>query len=77
MAIWLNGIFKDNMVFQWGAELRVFGRSDKPCTVRCALFKEDESILLTIFVLPGCQGKTAVSLSAQIRLMNPADLMNS
>ena len=46
MAIWLNGIFKDNMVFQWGAELRIFGRSDKPCTVRCALFKEDESILV-------------------------------
>ena len=41
MAICLNGIFKDNMVFQWGAELRVFGNSDKACTVRCELFKEE------------------------------------
>ena len=41
MAIRLNGIFKDNMVFQWGAELRVFGNSDKPCTIRCELFKEE------------------------------------
>lgn len=46
MAIRLNGIFKDNMVFQWGAELRVFGSSDEPCTVRCALFKDEETILV-------------------------------
>ena len=46
MAITLNGIFKDNMVFQWGAELRVFGNSDIPCTVRCALFKDEETILV-------------------------------
>jgi sialate O-acetylesterase len=45
MAIRLNGIFKDNMVFQWGAELRVFGSSDKKCTVRCELFSGEESII--------------------------------
>ena len=45
MAIRLNGIFKDNMVFQWGAELRVFGNSDTKCTVRCELFKEEESVV--------------------------------
>ena len=45
MAIRLNGIFKDNMVFQWGAELRVFGSSDTKCTVRCELFKEEESVV--------------------------------
>ena len=42
MAIRLNGIFKDNMVFQWGAELRIFGSSDTKCTVRCELFKDEE-----------------------------------
>ena len=49
MAIRLNGIFKDNMVFQWGAELRVFGNSDKACTIRCELFKEefDEPVLMS------------------------------
>ncbi|MCR4687968.1 MAG: sialate O-acetylesterase [Saccharofermentans sp.] len=35
MAIKLNGIFKDGMVFQWGAELRVFGTANHACTVRC------------------------------------------
>ena len=45
MAIRLNGIFKDNMVFQWGAELRVFGTSDNPCTIRCEIFKEGESVV--------------------------------
>ncbi len=46
MALRLNGIFKDNMVFQWGAELRVFGCSDTPCTVRCAVFKGEETIMV-------------------------------
>ena len=46
MALRLNGIFKDNMVFQWGAELRIFGSSDEPCTVRCALFKDEETIMV-------------------------------
>lgn len=45
MAIRLNGIFKDNMVFQWGAELRIFGSSDTKCTVRCELFKDEESVV--------------------------------
>ena len=45
MAISLNGIFKDNMVFQWGAELRVFGSSDTKCTVRCELFKDEELVV--------------------------------
>ena len=44
MAIKLNGIFKDKMVFQWGAELRVFGFSDQNCVVRCALCKNGEEI---------------------------------
>jgi len=30
MDIRLNGIFKDNMVFQWGAELRIFGAAVLP-----------------------------------------------
>ena len=45
MAIRLNGIFKDNMVFQWGAEFRVFGNSDRACTVRCEIFREDEVVV--------------------------------
>ena len=39
MAIKLNGIFKDKMVFQWGAELRVFGFCDKTCVIRASLVK--------------------------------------
>ena len=44
MAITLNGIFKDKMVFQWGAELRVFGFSDRTCVIRCSLIKDGEQI---------------------------------
>ena len=44
MAITLNGIFKDKMVFQWGAELRVFGYSDKTCVIRASLFKNGEEV---------------------------------
>ena len=33
------------MVFQWGAELRVFGYSDKSCTVKCELIKDGKVIL--------------------------------
>lgn len=45
MAIRLNGIFKDNMVFQWGAELRVFGYCDRICTIRCELILNDAVVL--------------------------------
>ena len=44
MAISLNGIFKDKMVFQWGAELRVFGYSDKTCVIRSVLIKDGEQV---------------------------------
>ena len=44
MAIKLNGIFRDKMVFQWGAELRVFGYSDKTCIIRCTLCKDGEMV---------------------------------
>ena len=44
MAIKLNGIFKDKMVFQWGVEIRIFGYSDKTCVIRSALFKDGEEI---------------------------------
>ena len=44
MAIILNGIFKDKMVFQWGAELRVFGCCDSNSVIRAALFKDGEEI---------------------------------
>ena len=44
MAIKLNGIFRDKMVFQWGAELRVFGYSDKTCVIKCTLCKDGEEI---------------------------------
>ncbi|MCR5383055.1 MAG: sialate O-acetylesterase [Saccharofermentans sp.] len=44
MAITLNGIFKDKMVFQWGAEIRIFGSSDRPCAIRAALIKNGDEI---------------------------------
>ena len=44
MAIQLNGIFRDKMVFQWGAELRIFGYSDKTCVIRSTLLKDGEEI---------------------------------
>ena len=44
MAIKLNGIFKDKMVFQWGAELRVFGYSDKTCVIRASLIKDGDVV---------------------------------
>ena len=46
MAINLNGIFRDKMVFQWGAELRVFGYSDRTCIIKCVLSKDTEVISL-------------------------------
>ena len=44
MATILNGIFKDKMVFQWGAELRVFGCCDIDCTIKAVLFKDGEQV---------------------------------
>ena len=44
MAIRLNGIFKDKMVFQWGAEIRVFGYCDRACVIRSYLYKDNEEI---------------------------------
>ena len=44
MAITLNGIFKDKMVFQWGAELRVFGFCDKTCVIRASLLKDGDEV---------------------------------
>ena len=32
------------MVFQWGAELRIFGYSDKTCVIRSTLLKDGEEI---------------------------------
>ena len=44
MAIKLNGIFKDGMVFQWGAELRVFGTADHACTIRCDIMDDGKPV---------------------------------
>ena len=44
MATILNGIFKDKMVFQWGAELRVFGCCDNDSTIRAVLLKDGMEI---------------------------------
>lgn len=44
MAIILNGIFKDKMIFQWGAELRIFGNSDMPGVISAALVKDNDEI---------------------------------
>ena len=44
MAIKLNGIFRDKMVFQWGAEIRVFGDSDKTGVIRSVLYKDGDEI---------------------------------
>ena len=44
MAIKLNGIFRDKMVFQWGAEIRVFGNSDKTGVIRSVLYKDGDEI---------------------------------
>ena len=52
MAITLNGIFRDKMVFQWGAELRVFGFSDQNCVVKCALCKNGEEISTGLILIP-------------------------
>ena len=53
MEIKLNGIFKDNMVFQWGAELRVFGMCDEASAsagtdgivIRCEVTDEAGSVV--------------------------------
>ena len=45
MAIRLNGIFKDNLVFQWGAEFRIFGTCDSVRTIRCDLIKDGKTVL--------------------------------
>ena len=47
MRLRLNGIFKDNMVFQWGAEIRVFGSSSTPCFVCVQLMKDNELVVET------------------------------
>ena len=44
MATILNGIFKDKMVFQWGAELRVFGCCDTDCDIKAVLFKDGKEV---------------------------------
>ena len=44
MATILNGIFKDKMVFQWGAELRVFGCCDTDCNIKAVLFKDGKEV---------------------------------
>ena len=40
----LNGIFKDNMVFQWGTEIRVFGEVTEPCYICVQLIKDEELV---------------------------------
>ncbi len=53
MTIKLNGIFKDNMVFQWGAELRVFGCCDEASVgtetngtvIRCEVTDEEGNVV--------------------------------
>ncbi|MBR6959136.1 MAG: hypothetical protein IKH76_01515 [Clostridiales bacterium] len=44
MHLRLNGIFKDNMIFQWGAELRVFGVADEACSIFIRMIKDGEII---------------------------------
>ena len=44
MAIKLNGIFRDKMVFQWGAELRIFGYCDKTCVIKAVLYKDGKEV---------------------------------
>ena len=40
----LNGIFKDNMVFQWGTEVRVFGKAEEPCYICVQIIKDEELV---------------------------------
>ena len=42
MRLRLNGIFKDNMVFQWGTEIRFFGVAEEPCVVCVQMYKGEE-----------------------------------
>lgn len=44
MHLTLNGIFKDNMIFQWGAELRIFGVSDEACSIFIRMIKDGEIV---------------------------------
>jgi len=44
MRLDLNGIFKDKMVFQWGTEIRVFGKSSGNCEVCVEIFEGDRLI---------------------------------
>ncbi|MBR2524015.1 MAG: hypothetical protein IKE53_06215 [Clostridiales bacterium] len=44
MRLRLNGIFKDNMVFQWGTEIRFFGQAEEACYV-CVQMLDGETIV--------------------------------
>ena len=44
MRLSLNGIFKDRMVFQWGADIRVFGSSSTECLVCVQLLKDGKKV---------------------------------
>ncbi|SCW57818.1 sialate O-acetylesterase [Ruminococcaceae bacterium YRB3002] len=44
MRVKLNGIFKDNMVFQWGTEVRIFGSCTEACVVCIQMFLGDQMV---------------------------------
>jgi len=44
MRLRLNGLFKDNMVFQWGTEIRIFGSATEPCYICVQLYKGEEFV---------------------------------
>ena len=44
MRLRLNGIFKDNMVFQWGTEIRFFGQAEEECYV-CVQMLEGQMVV--------------------------------
>ena len=61
MAVRLNGIFKDNMVFQWGAELRVFGTTDSRFKITAKLLK-GRKIICQGSVIPEKDGSFLIGL---------------
>ena len=61
MGVRLNGIFKDNMVFQWGAELRVFGTTDSRFKITVKLLK-GRKIVCQGSVIPEKDGSFLVGL---------------
>ena len=44
MRLELNGIFKDDMVFQWGTGIRIFGSSSEDCDVLVSMYKDDDLV---------------------------------